>query len=185
MFIINIDWSSCSNAVKMRLNTEPENYCIANVCCVKIGRSLYLTRSFMCKIQCENQLLVNLWSQLHSHPCLSPTRLFCCIPGLPTPPSPLFPPSSCENHWESSTFPFTLSSSLPSSVSLSPAELSQEGGREGREGRGGVGVESARNREKGGLMAMGGCGERDFSLSLSSSWPSLGPRNRSVWFIYR
>lgn len=45
-------------------------------------------------------------------------------------------------------------------------------------------VESARERG-GGHMAMGGCGERDFSLSLSSSWPSLGPRNRSVWFIYR
>lgn len=45
-------------------------------------------------------------------------------------------------------------------------------------------VESARKRG-GGHMAMGGCGEREFSLSLSSSWPSLGPRNRSVWFIYR
>lgn len=28
-------------------------------------------------------------------------------------------------------------------------------------------------------------GEDDLSLSLSSSWPSLGPMNRSVWFIYR
>ena len=36
-------------------------------------------------------------------------------------------------------------------------------------------------------MAMGACGEEDLSLSLSlsSSWPSLGPVNRSVWFIYR
>lgn len=36
-------------------------------------------------------------------------------------------------------------------------------------------------------MAMGGYGEKDLSLplSLSSSWPSLGPQNRSVWFIYR
>lgn len=34
---------------------------------------------------------------------------------------------------------------------------------------------------------MGACGEEDLSLSLSlsSSWPSLGPVNRSVWFIYR
>ncbi len=41
--------------------------------------------------------------------------------------------------------------------------------------------------EEGGEMAMGGCGEEDLSLSLSlsSSWPSLGPMNRSVWFIYR
>ncbi|KAK3572176.1 hypothetical protein QTP86_024849, partial [Hemibagrus guttatus] len=39
---------------------------------------------------------------------------------------------------------------------------------------------------EGGGMAMGGYGKRDLSLplSLSSSWPSVGPRNRSVWFIY-
>ena len=68
---------------------------------------------------------------------------------------------------------------------LSPAELSLEDREEEGGGDEEEVVESARERGGGGDMAMGGCGERDFSLSLSSSWPSLGPRNRSVWFIYR
>lgn len=41
--------------------------------------------------------------------------------------------------------------------------------------------------EGGEEMAAGACGEEDLSrsLSLSSSWPMLGPVNRSIWFIYR
>ncbi|KAJ3600347.1 hypothetical protein NHX12_031332 [Muraenolepis orangiensis] len=37
-------------------------------------------------------------------------------------------------------------------------------------------------------MAAGGLGgedDRSLSLSHSASWPSLGPANRSIWFIYR
>jgi len=82
----------------------------------------------------------------------------------------------------------TITLSLSRSLLHSRGRLSSRwktGGEEEKEGGGGGGKESVRERGRGGDMAMGGCGERDLSLSLSSSWPSLGPRNRSVWFIYR